>query len=380
MAKKDINEDTFFGGFEAVVGSLSKDGRTPASREHEEEDMRDPEDITELEEADDYPIVEPEEIIEPTPRNKKPAPKSVETVVEEEEEEEEETEPVSTLGEYEEDVTTYLTEQLASELGWEFGDEDKPKTVKEIIDFMSSIVEENSKPNFANEDIEKLNQYVADGGDIRKYIDEVYKNQDVFDLDISEERNQKKIIAANLARLGYKEERIQKTLSRYEDAGVLEEEAQEAVEELQEFKEKRDQQLLEEQQNFKREARERQQNFFQEVQTSVEQASSIRGIPISSKEKKDLMDYIFKPESDGRTRYQKDYAKDYKNLIESAYFTMKGDTLIKNVTKKATSQAARSLQEKLANKGKRIKGSGGHGNNTTHSWDAVVSQLRRPNF
>jgi hypothetical protein len=103
---------------------------------------------------------------------------------------------------------------------------------------------------------------------------------------------------------------------------------------------------------------------------------------MSAKEKRELLDYIFKPEADGRTKYQKDYAKDYKNLIESAYFTMRGDSLLSKVANKATSQAARVLQDKLASKGRRTKNSGGvvGTQNTLSAWDAVSNQLRRPKF
>lgn len=61
---------------------------------------------------------------------------------------------------------------------------------------------------------------------------------------------------------------------------------------------------------------------------------SIYGIDIPEKDKKALLEYIFKPDADGITRYQKDYAKSLKNLITSAYFTMKGDTLIDIAKKK----------------------------------------------
>ena len=97
-----------------------------------------------------------------------------------------------------------------------------------------------------------------------------------------------------------------------------------------------------------------------------------------------MLDYIFKPETDGTTKYQKDYAKDYRNLIESAYFTMRGDSLIKKVTQKATSQATKNLQDKLANKGKRTKNSGSSTASTQSStlapWETVSRQLRRPRF
>jgi hypothetical protein len=247
---------------------------------------------------------------------------------------------------------------------------------------MSAIVEENSKPEFANEDIQKLNDFVKDGGDIRKFMAEAYSGTDYENIDISSDKNQKKVITENLLRLGYNDVKIQKSLARYEEAGTLEEEAEEALEVLKENAVTRAETLLAEQQKAQQEARKQQQKFYSDVQTTVGQLDSIRGIPVSAKEKKELLDYVFKPEADGRTKYQKDYAKNYKNLIESAYFTMRGDSLLSKVANKATSQAARNLQEKLASKGKRTKSSGNVvGNqNTLSVWDAVSSQLRRPKF
>ena len=62
---------------------------------------------------------------------------------------------------------------------------------------------------------------------------------------------------------------------------------------------------------------------------------------------------------------------------------MKGDSLIKKVKQKATSQAAKNLQDKLANKGNRIKNTGtpqGERKDVLGAWDTVSKQLRRPNF
>jgi hypothetical protein len=249
---------------------------------------------------------------------------------------------------------------------------------------MNTVVEESSKPTYANEEIEKLNEFVANGGNLKDYYKEVYNTVAVDDVDITSEAAQKRVLAENFARLGYTKDKIERFISRYEDSGTLQEEAEDALEGLKEYNTKKAEQLLVEQQNQRKEQAKAQQKFVESVQTSVDKVDSILGIPISAKEKKDLLDYIFKPDADGTTKYQKDYAKDYKNLIESAYFTMKGDSLIKKVTQKATSQATKNLQDKLANKGKRTKNSGGSTEQSKSStlapWENVSRHLRRPNF
>jgi len=61
-----------------------------------------------------------------------------------------------------------------------------------------------------------------------------------------------------------------------------------------------------------------------------------------------LFDYIFKVDSEGKSQYAKDFEKNLsKNLIESAYFTMKADALISNAEKKGESSAAEKLRKML---------------------------------
>lgn len=420
MAKQaESSSSDFFGGFEAVMGDLAKrtgsgipgDGDSPVdmskrsiSGENEKEyDLVDPEDALNDNENENIETEEEKE----TPKKVKSKENDEEAPTEEEEEAPVEEEDEGTegnegegdsgdegeddkgkskeeieLGEAEEqDVVDFLNERLEQELGWELGDEEKPKTVSDIVDFMQAIVEANSAPDFAGEDIQKLNDYVKNGGDLKEYMSEVYGGLDLDNVDIGNEANQKRLVTENFERLGYSKPRIEKLLERYEEAGTLEEEAEDALEVLKEYNSEKSEKLLEKQENFKVEQEKRQQKFFSDVQNNIEQLDSVRGVPISKGEKKELIEYIFKPDSDGMTKYQKDYAKDYKNLIESAYFTMKGDSLINKVERKATSQAARNLQDKLARKGKRTKNNatqGGGNQNSLNAWETVSSQLRRP--
>ena len=76
--------------------------------------------------------------------------------------------------------------------------------------------------------------------------------------------------------------------------------------------------------------------------------TNIRGISIPKEDRKALFDYIFRVDQDGMSQYQKDFNKNLsKNLIESAYFTMKADTLISNARKDGESSAAEKLRKML---------------------------------
>ena len=97
----------------------------------------------------------------------------------------------------------------------------------------------------------------------------------------------------------------------------------------------------------KEEIMQRQQKFFDDVVGEIKSLDNIRGIKIPPKDKKELLAYIFKADANGKTQYQKDYSKSVRNLIESAYFTMRGDTLLDAAKKQGTSSAIKNLKNSL---------------------------------
>jgi len=92
----------------------------------------------------------------------------------------------------------------------------------------------------------------------------------------------------------------------------------------------------------------RQQQFYDNVVSEIKGLKNIRGITVPEKDKKVLMDYILKPDIDGKTKYQKDYAKGgVKNLIESAYFTMNADKLIEAAKREGNNSAIDKFRRSL---------------------------------
>ena len=283
-----------------------------------------------------------EEDIEDKPKRKPGRPRKEETV-EEETEEEEEVEDNN-----EENVVTNFFDAMAEKLNWEFEeDEDKPKSVDELINYFQNVIEENSKPEYSSEEVEALDNFVKQGGDLKKYLT-IDAELDLDDIDIEDETNQKLVVKQLLKEKGFSTKKIDKLVSRYEEAGLLEDEAQDALEDLKEIKEERKKQLLEYQKKAYREQLQRQQQFYDNVVSEIKGLKNIRGITVPEKDKKVLMDYILKPDTDGKTKYQKDYAKGgVKNLIESAYFTMNADKLIEAAKREGNNSAIDKFRRSL---------------------------------
>lgn len=283
-----------------------------------------------------------EEDIEDKPKRKPGRPRKEETI-EEEAEEEEEIEDNN-----EENVVTNFFDAMAEKLNWEFEeDEDKPKSVDELINYFQNVIEENSKPEYSSEEVEALDNFVKQGGDLKKYLT-IDAELDLDDIDIEDEANQKLVVKQLLKEKGFSTKKIDKLVSRYEEAGLLEDEAQDALEDLKEIKEERKKQLLEDQKKAYREQLQRQQQFYDNVVSEIKGLKNIRGITVPEKDKKVLMDYILKPDTDGKTKYQKDYAKGgVKNLIESAYFTMNSDKLIEAAKREGNNSAIDKFRRSL---------------------------------
>lgn len=277
-----------------------------------------------------------------------------------------------------EQVTAFF-DAISENLGWEFDeDEEKPKTVEELIDYITDVIEENSTPEFASDDVKAINEYVANGGDIEKYFSVVNTEIDYDNIDLDDVSVQKSVLKEFLKEKGHSDRMIQKKLDKYEEAGILQDEAEDAAEEMKIIKEEKKKALLETQKKNHEAYIKQQQNFYNSVVKEIEDLKDIRGIKIPKEDKKQLLNYIFKLDSDGRSQYQKDYAKTNRNLIESAYFTMKGDKLLSAAKQSGESSAIKKFKSTLSST-KRVSSKQKINNKTaTPIWEIASRQLRRP--
>lgn len=273
-------------------------------------------------------------------------------------------------------VATFF-EALSDKMGWELDeDEEIPQTPEELVEYFREVIEENSVPQYASEEVEALDKFVKNGGNLKDYF-QIDGELDLEDFEIEDnEVNQKLVIKEFLKEKGFSSKQIDKKLTKYEDAGLLEDEATDALEALRDIREQKKQQLLEEQEKSASELKKRQQEYFNSVVTEIKGMDNIRGIKIPQKDKQALLEYIFKPTADGKTQYQKDYSKSVKNLLESAYFTMKGDTLLKAAKSEGSTAAINKFKNSLSKTGVSRKTRRQDNTSTESMWDSFARQLR----
>ena len=128
-----------------------------------------------------------------------------------------------------------LFDAVGESLGWnmaDFNDDDKPVTVDQFTEYLGKVVEQNSVPQYADERIAKLDEYVKNGGKFEDFYTKQQETLSFENLDLEDESNQKSVIRELLKYNGYTDEQINSKISRYEDADMLYDESEDALERL----------------------------------------------------------------------------------------------------------------------------------------------------
>ena len=360
MAKK---KNTIPSGFEDVLGNIYSnaeqgegitdmntllEGDTEIPFEEEEEEKKEPPvntedgnktDDTQDPHQDDSEI--PDDVINNTT-----------TTTEEETatETEEETEP-SDADVVEAQQVGLLFDAIGQSLGWNINDideKDRPLTVDDLTNYLAETVKQNSVPHYADERIQRLDEYVKNGGKFEDFYQKQSEGLSLENIDMEDEVNQKAVIRELLKHGNYSDEQINKKISRYEDADMLYEESEDALDRLKQIRKQEVEDAAKQQEELAKQQEAQQRAFFDSVTKDINSLTDIRGIAIPKEDRRALFDYIFKVDQNGMSQYQKDFNENLsKNLIESAYFTMKADALISKAEKKGESSAADKLRNLL---------------------------------
>lgn len=237
---------------------------------------------------------------------------------------------------------------FAEALNWDVEDDEKPTTVEGLIDYIGDVVEQNSTPTYADERIAQLDNYVKNGGKFEDFYQAAQQELTYDNMDMEDESNQKAVVRDYMKLQGFDDEQINRRIERFEDADMLMEEAEDAVDRLKKIQETRIAQAAEQQARIKAAQEEQARQFMTDLNSSIGSLDNIRGIAVPKEDRKRLLDYITRTDADGLTQYQKDFnANMINNLIESAYFTMKGDSLLGEAKRNGQTSAASKLRNML---------------------------------
>ena len=260
--------------------------------------------------------------------------------------------------------------------GWSVTEDEKPKNVDELIGYITDVVEQNSTPQYADDRIAQLDQYVKNGGRFEDFYQTQQRSMSYDNLDLDDESNQKAVVRDYYRLQGMNDEQINRKIERYEDADMLEDEATDAVSYLKAYEAQQAEYMAQQQEAQMKAQQYQAAQFAEDLTNGINGLTNIRGIAIPVEDKKALYDYITKTDADGLTQYQKEFNSNLvNNLIESAYFTMKGDALLGEAQRNGQTSAASKLRNMLRHQSKNHSSYNVQQEKTAPVWDIASRYL-----
>ena len=251
-----------------------------------------------------------------------------------------------------------LFDAIGESFGWNMDDikeEDRPLTVDDLTNYMREVVQQNSVPQYADERIQQLDEYVKNGGKFEDFYGKQQQSLSYDNMDMEDEDNQKAVVSELLRYSGYTDDQIKNKISRYEDADMLEEESADALDRLKQIKQHELEMAQQQQAAYLQQQEEQSKQFYNDCMNQIKQLSSIRGVQIPKEDRAKLADYIFNVDQNGISKFQRDYNnKDnfINNLLTTAYITMKGDSFISTAKRDGESSATEKLRKMLRHQAK----------------------------
>ena len=134
-----------------------------------------------------------------------------------------------------------LFDAIGNSLGWNMDDideKDRPLNTNDLANYFAEVVKQNSVPEYADERIQALDEYVKQGGKFEDFYAKQQEALTVDNIDLEDENNQKAVVREFMKYSGYSDEQINKKIARYEDSDVLYDEAEDALDRLKEIRQK----------------------------------------------------------------------------------------------------------------------------------------------
>lgn len=251
-----------------------------------------------------------------------------------------------------------LFDAIGESFGWNMDDikeEDRPLTVDDLTHYMREVVQQNSVPQYADERIQQLDEYVKNGGKFEDFYGKQQQSLSYDNMDMEDEDNQKAVVSELLRYSGYTDDQIKNKISRYEDADMLEEESADALDRLKQIKQHELEVAQQQQAAYLQQQEEQSKQFYNDCMNQIKSLSSIRGVQIPKEDRAKLADYIFNVDQDGVSKFQRDYNNQenfINNLLTTAYITMKGDSFISTAKRDGESSATEKLRKMLRHQAK----------------------------
>lgn len=322
----------------SFLSEFEEENKTPIIKEGEEE----------IENPIKPPVVESDEIL-----------KNI-THFETEEVENDEVEEVEDNSEVEEGFSykaflSHLNEEGV--VSFEDSDdvEDKVEVVYESI---SNTIKQgiNSYKESIPETGKKFLEYLEKGGDVDKFIETLSRPLDLQTLDLESEADQEKVVREFLKNQDYSADEINETITDYKDSLILDKQAKVASKKLEKTFEKRNENLLREQEELSNQRANQINEYINAVSSTIDNSTSFAGLEVPKAEKDTFKRYLLARDKEGLTAYEKEIQEDpIKTQLELAYLKFKKFDF-GAAKKQGETEATKKLNWKLKTNDGTVKG------------------------
>lgn len=249
-------------------------------------------------------------------------------------------------------IADYLAENGILDGLDEYEGEDTPEVLEHAV--------RNTAVNLVNSYKESIPEvgkqfldYVEKGGDPSKFFQALERPIDFETVDMTDEKNQKRIYEEYLKTLDWTPEEISEELQDVEDNLLLERKAKVAKGKLEKIHAEKQERLLQEQEQLVEQQREQYNQYISTIKSTINDSSTIAGLTVSPSDKKEFERYLLETDSEGMTKYSRELNEDpIKTQLELAYLKFKKYDFSK-VVKQATTEATKKIRGIIKDSDKR---------------------------
>ena len=253
--------------------------------------------------------------------------------------------------------------EVAKTLGFDLED-DYEDSVEGLTNFVRDLSQNTAEEQLSGlfeqfPEVQQHLDYVLAGGDSREFFQRQGQkiNFNAIEIDEQDISTQRAVLAQFLQVKGHDSEFIQDTIDTYQESGKLYGNAEKAKAQLAHMQEAEEKQMMEHQQQQYQQQQEEQQHFWNEVAQTIDSGNEFAGVRIPDREKSGFFSYISQPVGqNGETQRDLDYqgaGTDIKLAID--YMLYSGFDLNGVIEKKARTQAARNLRDRIVSNEERVK-------------------------
>lgn len=258
-----------------------------------------------------------------------------------------------------------LVDEVKGLLGFDIEDEfeDTPEGLVELTKSAATkMADTQLKELFdAMPDVEQYMQFRLQGGDSSQFFETFYGETDYSTTQVKEDdiAMQEHLVRRAMELKGIDQEDIKTSVEEFKNTGILQSQAEIARRGLVKYQSREKERLLQEQQKQAEEVQKQTDAYWTEVTETIQKSNELRGIPISEKDKKELMDYVSKPVRDGMSAFQIAMNEAPTDVYLAIAALLKRDFNLDGiVSRKASSLKANNLRERMSKSKEKLKSKG----------------------